>query len=284
MNKLNWIPLKERRTISRLTLFHKAIHGDGGLAFPDYVTKRRRHLRNSSQNKFIELLPNTETYKNSYFCRTVKDWNVLPSDIVNIKSADRFKKVLFEYFSPWWILILHNEWCCEINYFNYYYYFFMHFTFYRFFFTSLLLILSTLFRRLAWWLPRCRTINFWIKVKLTWKHTLREHKLRNWSLCLENNMDNRKTILRNYSVACEVRVNLNYSTEVHFTLVYLFKNRTWQSKPNMAANRERASALGRKSGYFQRWFKYSKAFEVLNAGGKLNIVFWSCERKCWTTL
>ena len=98
LNELNWIPLKERRTISRLTLFHKAIHGDGGLAFPDYVTKRRRHLRNSSQNKFIELLPNTETYKNSYFCRTVKDWNALPSKIVNIKSADRFKKVLFEYF------------------------------------------------------------------------------------------------------------------------------------------------------------------------------------------
>ena len=64
------------------------------------VMKRRRHLRNSSQNKFIELLPNNETYKNSYFCRlTVKDWNALPSEIVNIKSADRFKKVLFEYFS-----------------------------------------------------------------------------------------------------------------------------------------------------------------------------------------
>ena len=35
LNELNWIPLKVRRTISRLTLFHKAIHGDGGLAFPD---------------------------------------------------------------------------------------------------------------------------------------------------------------------------------------------------------------------------------------------------------
>ena len=79
-----------------------AIHGDGGLAFPDYVMKRSRHLRNSSQNKFIELLPNTETYKNSYFCRTIKDWNALPSEIVNIKSADRFKEVLYEYFS-------HNE-------------------------------------------------------------------------------------------------------------------------------------------------------------------------------
>ena len=98
LNELNWIPLKVRRTISRLTLFHKAIYGDGGLSFPDYVMKRGRHLRNSSHYKFFELLPNTETYKNSYFCRTAKDWNALPSEIVN-KCADRFKKVLFEYFS-----------------------------------------------------------------------------------------------------------------------------------------------------------------------------------------
>ena len=36
--------------------------------------------------------------------------------------------------------------------------------------------------------------------------------------------------------------------------------------------------LGRKSGYFKRWF------EVLKASGKLNIVLLSWERKCWTTL
>ena len=31
--------------------------------------------------------------------------------------------------------------------------------------------------------------------------------------------------------------------------------------------------LGRKRGYFQRWFKYSNAFEVLNARGKLITLF-----------
>ena len=44
LNELNWIPLKERRTISRLTLFRKAIHDDGGLAFPHYVMKRGRNF------------------------------------------------------------------------------------------------------------------------------------------------------------------------------------------------------------------------------------------------
>ena len=99
LHDLHWLPLKVRRTISRLILFHKAIHGAGGLAFPDYVMKRSRHLRNSNLNKFIELQPNTESYKNSYFCRTIKDWNALPSEIVNIKSVDLFKKASFEYFS-----------------------------------------------------------------------------------------------------------------------------------------------------------------------------------------
>ena len=33
-NELNWIPLKVQRTISRLILFPKAIHGDGSLGFP----------------------------------------------------------------------------------------------------------------------------------------------------------------------------------------------------------------------------------------------------------
>ena len=37
LNELNWIPLEVRRIISRLTLFHKAIYSDGGLALPNYL-------------------------------------------------------------------------------------------------------------------------------------------------------------------------------------------------------------------------------------------------------
>ena len=35
LDEFNWIPLKVRRTLSRLTLFPLSIHRDGGLAFPD---------------------------------------------------------------------------------------------------------------------------------------------------------------------------------------------------------------------------------------------------------
>ena len=40
LNELNWIPLKERRTISRLTLFHKAIHSDDMAAWPSQTMLR----------------------------------------------------------------------------------------------------------------------------------------------------------------------------------------------------------------------------------------------------
>ena len=43
-----------------------------------------------SQNEFFELLPNTETYKNSYFYTTVKDWNALPSETVTVKPGQAF--------------------------------------------------------------------------------------------------------------------------------------------------------------------------------------------------
>lgn len=41
----------------------------------------------------------TDMLQNGWIERTDKDWNALPSKIVNIKSADQLKKVLLELFS-----------------------------------------------------------------------------------------------------------------------------------------------------------------------------------------
>ena len=80
-------------------------------------------------------------------------------------------------------------------------------------------------------------------------------------------MDNRKTVLRKYFVACEFRVNLNYSTEVH--LHFSIGSKATRDKVNqiahvqkaswkpgrqekMAANLAMCSRSGRNSSYFQR--------------------------------
>ena len=151
---------------------------------------------------------------------------------------------------------------------------------------------------------------------LTWKHAFCE-EFCNWSLSLENNMGIIENSLSIYPkvtkifclqccVAREVRVNLNYSTELHVTIFYWFKSRTRQCKSNRACakitgkpgkqqtwrlilRRRKCTRLNHKSGYCQHWLKYSSAFEVLEAREKLNIVLSSWEtfedlRKCWTSL
>ena len=152
---------------------------------------------------------------------------------------------------------------------------------------------------------------------LTWKHAFCE-EFCNWSLSLENNNGIWKTVFLSIypkitkvfcshrCVACEVRVNLNYSTELHFTIFYWFKSPTWHRKSNRACAKitgkpgkqqtwrlilrwRKCTRLSRKSGYFQHWLEYSSAFEVLEAREKLNIVPSSWEtfenlRKCWPSL
>ena len=38
-----------------------------------------------------------DVFKYSYFSRTVREWNSLPSDIVSAKSLDIFKNMLSDY-------------------------------------------------------------------------------------------------------------------------------------------------------------------------------------------
>ena len=64
LRDLDWPPLQDRRKIARLTLFHKAIHGESALEFPSYIKTRNRQLRYSHNDRFIELrtkLTSTET-------------------------------------------------------------------------------------------------------------------------------------------------------------------------------------------------------------------------------
>ena len=95
--------------------------------------------------------------------------------------------------------------------------------------------------------------------------------------------------------------------EVHITLFYWFKTRTWQRRSNRACAKDtrkpgkqqtwrlilrwrKCNRFIWKSVYFQRWLKYSNAFEASEVIGKLNIVLSSWKtfedffkRKYWTT-
>ena len=78
---LDWPSLQYRRKIARITLFHKAVHGESALEFSSYIKRRNRRLRSSHNDRFIEMKPKTDAYRNSFYCKTIKEWNSLPSNV-----------------------------------------------------------------------------------------------------------------------------------------------------------------------------------------------------------
>lgn len=73
LNDLDWPPLQKRRKSARLTMFYKILHGEVLMELPNYIKRKNRQLRSYHKDKFIEIKRNTETYKNSFYCRTIKD-------------------------------------------------------------------------------------------------------------------------------------------------------------------------------------------------------------------
>ena len=63
--------------------------------YEDFVTKNI--IENSVCNNskcFKPVIAKTETYRNSFFVRTVYDWNKLSEDIVTCDSLETFKTLL----------------------------------------------------------------------------------------------------------------------------------------------------------------------------------------------
>ena len=79
--------MKVRKKIARLTLFHKAIQGESAIELPSYIKGCNRQLRAIHHNRFTELRPRTEAYRNSFYCRTIKEWNSLPNNVLDIEKT-----------------------------------------------------------------------------------------------------------------------------------------------------------------------------------------------------
>ena len=91
MSELQWPTLERRRTVSRLCLLHKAINNQVAVTLPPYITQRTRHTRQTHQQRYLQVRTNTKIHQNSFFPRTIKEWNGLPPDILAVHETDLFK-------------------------------------------------------------------------------------------------------------------------------------------------------------------------------------------------
>jgi len=97
ISKVQWAPLATRRMISRQVTFYKALHGL--IAIPtEHLRHSRQFTRSSSSLTFINILAHSDVYKYSYFPRTVKDWNDLPSEIRVKPTLSSFKDSLTKHY------------------------------------------------------------------------------------------------------------------------------------------------------------------------------------------
>ena len=92
MQDLKWDTLENRRSDSRLTLMYKIRNGKVAIPADDYTKLNPRPKKNSQT--LLVYSPQRDEYKNSFFPRTIVDWNKLPDEAVNSKSIEQFKASL----------------------------------------------------------------------------------------------------------------------------------------------------------------------------------------------
>lgn len=94
----NDIPtLEARRTVARLkflfTMYDKSLEFNGRTYIQPYLSRASRHRH---AHNLLPFRARTNLFKNSFFPRTVVQWNDLPSEIF---SADNFEQALLMYFA-----------------------------------------------------------------------------------------------------------------------------------------------------------------------------------------
>ena len=98
LNELGWSSLEARRTLTRITLLHKMsrhlIDIDVDLYLQPHTERR---TRGSHNYKYRLDKATKNVYFYSFFPRTIRQWNSLPSDIVDENSLDLFKSKLSNF-------------------------------------------------------------------------------------------------------------------------------------------------------------------------------------------
>jgi hypothetical protein len=94
LEQLELPPLSTRRKIACITLLHKAIHEKVAIPIPSYIIKPTRTLRFHHPKRYIQIRPKKDVYNYSFFPRTIRDWNQLSDELLDIESSEEFKSRL----------------------------------------------------------------------------------------------------------------------------------------------------------------------------------------------
>jgi hypothetical protein len=94
LSQLNLQPLATRRLLHRICIFHHAYYGTIAIPIPSYIISITRPTRHSSETDFIQVSTSATYYQQTFFPRTVCDWNALPAPMKMIAKPELFKSAL----------------------------------------------------------------------------------------------------------------------------------------------------------------------------------------------
>ena len=91
LRDLEWEPLATRRRNSRLVMMYKINHDLIDIPAATYLTTGDARTRGK---KYRQPTTSRDVYKNSFFPRTIRDWNHLPEHVKGARTIDGFKEQL----------------------------------------------------------------------------------------------------------------------------------------------------------------------------------------------
>ena len=93
MNELKWDPLVLRRRTARLSMLSKITLGQVAIPAQKFIhpVQTRSSSRLNHSQQITRLTGKSNIYNNSFFPLTIRQWNQLPENIVNINNPETFK-------------------------------------------------------------------------------------------------------------------------------------------------------------------------------------------------
>ncbi|MCG8035005.1 MAG: reverse transcriptase family protein, partial [Candidatus Thiodiazotropha taylori] len=89
VSDLGWEPLQQRRQADRLTTLFKIQRGLVETDAGDVLRPNDRRTR--GQQRLYQPAATVSVYKNSFFPRTIKEWNLLPTNITDAATLEEFR-------------------------------------------------------------------------------------------------------------------------------------------------------------------------------------------------
>ena len=99
LEDLKWKSLETRRKESRLTKMYKIVNQQVAIDPDKHLMKPQKQSRSANTNSYVVPYASTTSSQQSFFPRTIRDWNQLPLSIKKAGSVSAFKAQLATYFA-----------------------------------------------------------------------------------------------------------------------------------------------------------------------------------------